>query len=147
GIFDHPDASPLSLFRQWYDEAAEYVREPNAMTVTTLDERGPCSRTVLPKGLDEPRLHLFPDYDSAQDKQLREAPRIAVNCPWQDMERQVRIRGRAEVASPEDSDSYFAVRPRGSQIGATVSKQSQPVADRRQMQAEYDAAEAEFEGR
>jgi pyridoxamine 5'-phosphate oxidase len=147
GIFDHPDTSPLALFRQWYDEAAEYVREPNAMTVSTLDEWGPSSRIVLLKGLDERGLLFFTDYDSAKGKQLRDDPRIAVNFPWQDMERQVRIRGRAEVASPEDSDSYFAVRPRGSQIGATVSKQSQPVADRKQMQAEYDAAEAEFEGR
>src|SRR5699024_2018710 len=119
----------------------------NAMTVSTLDEWGPSSRIVLLKGLDERGLLFFTDYDSAKGKQLRDDPRIAVNFPWQDMERQVRIRGRTEVASPEDSDSYFAVRPRGSQIGATVSKQSQPVADRKQMQAEYDAAEAEFEGR
>lgn len=69
-----------------------------------------------------------------------------MNFPWQDMERQVRIRGLAEVAAPEDSDAYFAVRPRGSQIGATVSKQSQPVTSREQMQAEYDAATAELEG-
>lgn len=146
-VFDHPDASPLALFRQWYDEAADHVREPNAMTVSTLDERGPSSRIVLLKGLDERGFLFFTDYDSAKGRQLTDDPRIAVNFPWHDMERQVRIRGLAEVVDPTDSDAYFAVRPRGSQIGANVSKQSQPVTDREQMQAEYDAAVAEFDGR
>jgi pyridoxamine 5'-phosphate oxidase len=145
-VFDHPDASPLALFRQWYDEAAEHVREPNAMTVSTLDEWGPSSRIVLLKGLDARGLLFFTDYDSAKGRQLADDPRIAVNFPWHDMERQVRIRGIAEVADPADSDAYFAVRPRGSQIGANVSKQSQPAASREQMQAEYDAAVAEFDG-
>lgn len=146
-VFDHPDASPLALIRHWYDEAAEHVREPNAMTVSTLDEWGPSSRIVLLKGLDARGLLFFTDYESAKGRQLADDPRIAVNFPWHDMERQVRIRGIAEVADPADSDAYFAVRPRGSQIGANVSKQSQPAASREQMQAEYDAAVAEFEGR
>lgn len=144
--FAHPDTSPLALFRQWYDEAAEHVNEPNAMTVSTLDEWGPSSRIVLLKGLDESGLMFFTDYDSAKGRQLRADPRIAVNFPWHDMQRQVRIRGLAEVAAPADSDAYFAVRPRGSQIAASVSKQSQPVTDRGQMQAEYDAALAQLEG-
>jgi pyridoxamine 5'-phosphate oxidase len=146
-VFEHPDASPLALFRQWYDEAADHVREPNAMTVSTLDEWGPSSRIVLLKGLDERGFLFFTDYDSAKGRQLADDPRIAVNFPWHDMERQVRIRGLAEVADPADSDAYFAVRPRGSQIGANVSKQSQPAASREQMQAEYDAAVTEFDGR
>lgn len=146
-VFEHPDASPLALFRQWYDEAADHVREPNAMTVSTLDEWGPSSRIVLLKGLDERGFLFFTDYDSAKGRQLADDPRIAVNFPWHDMERQVRIRGLAEVADPADSDAYFAVRPRGSQIGANVSKQSQPAASREQMQAEYAAAVAEFDGR
>ena len=145
-VFDHPLASPLALFRQWYDEAAEHVREPNAMTVSTLDEWGPSSRIVLLKGLDARGLLFFTDYESAKGRQLADDPRIAVNFPWHDMERQVRIRGIAEVADPADSDAYFAVRPRGSQIGANVSKQSQPAASREQMQAAYDAAAAEFDG-
>ncbi|TGD11731.1 pyridoxamine 5'-phosphate oxidase [Brevibacterium sp. S111] len=146
-VFEHPDASPLALFRQWYDEAADHVREPNAMTVSTLDEWGPSSRIVLLKGLDERGFLFFTDYDSAKGRQLADDPRIAVNFPWHDMERQVRIRGLAEVADPADSDAYFAVRPRGSQIGANVSKQSQPAASREQMQAEYDAAVTDFDGR
>ena len=146
-VFEHPDTAPLDLLRQWYDEAADHVREPNAMTVSTLDEWGPSSRIVLLKGLDERGLLFFTDYDSAKGRQLQADPRIAVNFPWQDMERQVRIRGLAEAVAPEDSDAYFAVRPRGSQIGATVSKQSQPVTSREHMQSEYDAAAAEFEGR
>ena len=146
-VFEHPDASPLALLRQWYDEAADHVREPNAMTVSTLDEWGPSSRIVLLKGLDERGLLFFTDFDSAKGRQLADDPRIAVNFPWHDMERQVRIRGLAEVVDPADSDAYFAVRPRGSQIGANVSKQSQPAASREQMQAEYDAAVTDFDGR
>ena len=142
--FDHPAVSPLALFRQWYDEAAEHIREPNAMTVSTLDEWGPSSRIVLLKGIDETGFMFFTDYDSAKGRQLRADPRVAVNFPWQDMERQVRIRGLAEEVAPEDSDAYFAVRPHGSQIAASVSKQSQPVSGREQMQTEYDAAFAEY---
>lgn len=142
--FDRPETSPLALFRQWYDEAAEHVREPNAMTVSTLDEWGPSSRIVLLKGIAESGFLFFTDYDSAKGRQLRADPRVALNFPWQDMERQVRIRGRAEVVAAADSDAYFAVRPRGSQIAANVSKQSQPVAGREQMQTEYDQAAQQF---
>lgn len=145
--FERPESSPLALFRRWYDDAAERVSEPNAMTVSTLDEWGPSSRIVLLKGIDERGLMFFTDFDSAKGRQLSADPRVAVNFPWQDMERQIRIRGLAEVAAPEESDAYFAVRPRGSQIAASVSKQSQPVADRDRMQAEYDAAVGELEGR
>lgn len=139
--------TPLELFSTWYDEAAAVLREPNAMTVSTLDERGPSSRIVLLKGIDERGFVFFTDYDSAKGVQLAADPRIAVNFPWHDMERQVRIRGLAEVIAPEDSDAYFSVRPRGSQIAATVSKQSQPVSDRDHMKAEYDAAASALEGR
>ena len=99
-VFEHPDTAPLDLLRQWYDEAADHVREPNAMTVSTLDEWGPSSRIVLLKGLDERGLLFFTDYDSAKGRQLQADPRIAVNFPWQDMERQVRIRGLARRPPP-----------------------------------------------
>lgn len=145
--FDDPGPVPLDLFRKWYDEAAEYIREPNAMTVSTLDEWGPSSRIVLLKGVDASGFVFFTNFDSAKGRQLRADPRVALNFPWHDMERQVRIRGLAEATAAEESDAYFAQRPRGSQIAATVSNQSQPVGDRMQMQAEYDAAAARFEGR
>lgn len=145
--FDDPGTEPLALFRQWYDEAAEHLREPNAMTVSTLDEWGPSARIVLLKGVDEAGFVFFTDYDSAKGSQLRADPRVALSFPWHDMERQVRVRGLAEVVDPSDSDAYFAQRPRGSQIAATVSQQSRPVADRARMQTEYDAAAAELEGR
>lgn len=144
---DRPEVSPLALFRQWYDEAAEHVSEPNAMTVSTLDEWGPSSRIVLLKGVDETGFKFFTDYDSAKGRQLRADPRVAVNFPWQDMERQVRIRGLAEEVAAEESDAYFAVRPHGSQIAASVSKQSEPVSGREQMQTEYDAARAQYANR
>ncbi len=145
--FDDPGPTPLDLFRRWYDEAAEHIREPNAMTVSTLDEWGPTSRIVLLKGVDAPGFVFFTDYDSDKGRQLRADPRVALNFPWHDMHRQIRVRGLAEVVAPEDSDSYFAMRPRGSQIAATVSRQSRIVGDRAQMRAEYDAAAARLEGR
>lgn len=144
--FTRPETTPFDLFAQWYDEAAEHLREPNAMTVSTLDEWGPSSRIVLLKGFSASGFTFFTDYDSAKGRQLRADPRVAISFPWHDMERQVRVRGLAEVIAPADSDAYFAVRPRGSQVGATVSKQSRPVADREHMQAEYDAALARWEG-
>ena len=145
--FDRPEVSPLELFRTWYDEAAGQVREPNAMTVSTLDEWGPVARIVLLKGIDAGGFVFFTDYDSAKGRQLRTDPRIAASFPWQDMHRQIRIRGLAEEVAPAESDAYFAVRPRGSQIAASVSKQSQPVSGREQMEDEYARAEAELAGR
>ncbi|MCM1011498.1 MULTISPECIES: pyridoxamine 5'-phosphate oxidase [unclassified Brevibacterium] len=145
--FDRPEVSPLDLFRTWYDEAAGQVREPNAMTVSTLDDWGPVARIVLLKAVDAAGFVFFTDYDSAKGRQLAADPRIAASFPWQDMHRQIRIRGIAEAVAAAESDAYFAVRPRGSQIAASVSKQSQPVSGREQMEAEYDAAVTEFEGR
>lgn len=145
--FDRPELSPLALFRRWYDEAAEQLGEPNAMVVSTLDEWGPASRIVLLKGVEASGFVFFTDYDSLKGRQLRADPRIAVSFPWQDMARQVRIRGLAEVVPGQESDAYFAQRPRGSQIAASVSRQSRPVTDRAQMEAEYEAAEHEYAGR
>ncbi|RAG67677.1 pyridoxamine 5'-phosphate oxidase, partial [Burkholderia multivorans] len=73
--FDRPEVSPLELFRTWYDEAAGQVREPNAMTVSTLDEWGPVARIVLLKGIDAGGFVFFTDYDSAKGRQLRTDPR------------------------------------------------------------------------
>lgn len=136
------DASPFVQWQKWYDEALDAgVAEPNAMTVATIgDDGAPDARVVLVRGIDERGITFFTNYDSAKGRQLADDGVAAATFAWLDLHRQVRVRGTVARVSEAESDDYFAGRPRESQIGAWASPQSQPIADR----AELESRVAEF---
>jgi len=143
-----PDA--VWQFRTWLDEAlAAKIDEPTAMTLSTVDVATgqPSSRVVLLKGLPEDAGFLFfTNYDSHKGQELATQPLAALNFFWPALERQVRVEGRVEKASDAVSTDYFQSRPRGSQLGAWASPQSQPVPDRAALEAREQAMEHRFAG-
>ena len=122
----------LTQLRAWIEEAvAAGILEPNAMVLATASADGrPNARSVLLRGLDERGLHFFTNYRSVKGHELAENPRAAVVFPWIAMGRQVVAAGPVQPLSAEESDAYFATRPRGHQLGAAASPQSQVVPDR-----------------
>ncbi|WP_116995355.1 pyridoxamine 5'-phosphate oxidase [Desertimonas flava] len=139
---------PLTQWQRWYDDAsAAGVTEPNAMTVATVDADGlPDARVVLARGVDERSLVFYTNYDSAKSRQLAAAPHAAAVFAWLDLHRQVRIRGAIERVPAAESDAYFAGRPRGSQIGAWASPQSEVLADRAELERRTADVEQRFTG-
>ena len=139
-------SDPFELFTRWFDEAvAAAIPEPNAMTLATVDAAGrPAARIVLMKGIDTRGVVFHTNYDSRKGRDLAANPRAALLFFWVGLERQVRIDGTAERVSAEDSDAYFAARPRGSQISAWASPQSASVADRAWLEARFAECEARF---
>jgi pyridoxamine 5'-phosphate oxidase len=139
-------SDPFELFTRWFDEAvAAAIPEPNAMTLATVDAAGrPAARIVLMKGIDTRGVVFHTNYDSRKGRDLAANPRAALLFFWVGLERQVRIDGTAERVSAEDSDAYFAARPRDSQISAWASPQSAPVADRAWLEARFAECEARF---
>ena len=139
-------SDPFELFTRWFDEAvAAAIPEPNAMTLATVDAAGrPTARIVLMKGVDARGVVFHTNYDSRKGRDLAANPRAALLFFWVGLERQVRIDGAAERVSAEDSDAYFAARPRGSQISAWASPQSEQLPDRAALERRYAEAEARF---
>jgi pyridoxamine 5'-phosphate oxidase len=136
---------PFTQFRAWFEEAtAAAVVEPNAMTLATATPDGrPSARVVLLKGFDERGFSFFTNYQGRKARELDANPRASLVLFWQPLERQVRIDGRVEKVSEAESDQYFAMRPRGAQLGAWASGQSEVVPDR----AALETALAEVERR
>ncbi|CAG7881429.1 unnamed protein product [Brassica rapa] len=137
---DQVESDPVLQFRKWFDEAvAAGLRETNAMALsTTSKDRKPSSRMVLLKGFDENGFVWFTNYESKKGSDLSENPFAALLFYWEDMNRQVRIEGPVERISEEESENYYHSRPRGSQIGAIVSKQSSVVPGRHVLYDEYE---------
>ncbi len=136
----------LATFRRLLDEAtAAGDPEPTAMTLATLRDDGVSARIVLLKGVDEHGFRFFTNYESDKGAQLAAHPRAALAFHWKTLRHgvQVRVEGTIARLPAQESDAYFASRPRGSQIGAWASKQSQPLRDRE----EFEARIAEFEQR
>jgi pyridoxamine 5'-phosphate oxidase len=129
---DASNADPLLQFEQWLSEAiAAEVPEPNAMTVATVgSDLRPSTRIVLIKGYDERGIVWYTNYDSRKGQELAGNPFAAVQFHWVELERVVRIEGRVERTSAQESDAYFASRPIDSRIGAWASPQSQVIAGR-----------------
>ncbi len=125
-------ASPIQQFNDWFQEALDsQIKEANAMTIATVDAQGkPAARIVLLKGFDENGFIFYTNYESRKGQELAVNPNIAVVFLWKDLERQIRIEGTAEKVAPSVSLNYFHSRPKGSQIGAWASPQSQVIADR-----------------
>ena len=125
-------ADPLKQFDQWLSEAiAGAVPEPNAMTLATVGSNlRPSTRPVLVKGYDERGIAWYTNYDSRKGVELAGNPYAALQFHWVELERVVRIEGRVEKTTAEESDEYFATRPLDSRIGAWASPQSQVIPDR-----------------
>jgi pyridoxamine 5'-phosphate oxidase len=119
---------PIEQFAAWFAEAREDVPLPEAMTLATVDADGaPDARMVLLKGFGPDGFRFFTNYDSVKGGQLMANSRAALILYWRELDRQVRIRGSVERLPEEDSDAYFASRPRDSRIAAAVSPQSRPI--------------------
>ncbi|MBL8277874.1 MAG: pyridoxamine 5'-phosphate oxidase [Pelomonas sp.] len=134
GELDEAQAAdgPLALFNRWMEEAiAHDVSEPTAMTLATVGANGrPSTRVVLLKGCDERGLVWFTNYASRKGEELAANPYAALQFHWVEMERVVRIEGRVEKTSAQESDDYFKSRPLDSRLGAWASPQSQVISTR-----------------
>jgi pyridoxamine 5'-phosphate oxidase len=130
------DPDPLVQLRVWLAEAiAAQVPEPTAMVLATVDGAGrPATRTVLCKGIDERGLRFFTNRRSRKGTHLAASPPCAATFLWKELERQVGVTGTARTLADIESDAYFASRPRGSQLGAWASPQSEVVAGRRTLE-------------
>jgi len=137
---------PFAQFELWMKAALEAgLREPNAMTLATVTSEGhPAARVVLLRGFDERGLCFYTNYDSAKGRELATTPRAALSFYWAELERQVRILGAVERLPREESAAYFATRPRGHQLGAWASRQSEIVASREALEQALAAAETRF---
>jgi pyridoxamine 5'-phosphate oxidase len=138
-------ASPIALFQRWLADAAD-LPEPNAMVVSTVDAEGsPTSRTVLLRGIDgDGALWFFTNRQSRKGRALAENPAVSVLFPWYALQRQVIVLGTATPLPAERDDAYFASRPRGSQLSAWASHQSETVASRAALEEQMSAVEARF---
>jgi pyridoxamine 5'-phosphate oxidase len=136
----------LGQFSRWFADAVDArPPEPNAMIVTSVGaEQRPSARTVLLKAYDERGLVFFTNYESRKGRELAANPYACLVFPWYFMQRQVIVTGRVERVDREQTEAYFATRPRESQLGAWASPQSQPVADRAELDRLYERTEARF---
>ena len=127
---DSCDPDPFVEVRRWIDAAiAGALSTPNAMTLATVDENGrPSARIVLLKEIDDRGFVFFTNYDSRKGRELAVHPDAALQFHWVELERVVRIEGRVERVSAQESDAYFASRPLDSRIGAWASPQSEVIA-------------------
>ncbi len=138
----------LGQFRRWFDEAvAAGVVEPNAMVLATAAADGTVSsRSVLAKHVDDAGVVFYTNYESAKSRDLSENPHASVTFPWYGLHRQIHLRGRVERVGRDATEAYWAIRPRGSQIGSWASPQSSVIADRGSLDALQSAIEQRFGG-
>jgi pyridoxamine 5'-phosphate oxidase len=125
---DNLAADPIEQFEAWFGDARKAVPLPEAMTLATVDADGlPDARMVLLKGFGPDGFRFFTNYESAKGEQLAAISRAALVLYWRELDRQVRVRGEVERLPAQESDAYFASRPRDSQIAAAISPQSRPI--------------------
>jgi len=140
--------NPIVVLRRWLDDANEaMVPEPSAMSLATATPDGrPSVRYVLLRGLDERGLRFYTSYFSTKGKQLERNAFAAVAFFWPQLQRQVRAEGAVHVISEDESDAYFASRPRGHRLAAWASEQSEPIASRALLEERYVHFEERFDG-
>ncbi|MFL1013555.1 pyridoxamine 5'-phosphate oxidase [Flavisericum labens] len=142
--------NPLELFQKWFYEVEAHFAdiEVNAMTIATLGVDGyPKSRVVLLKKFTYEGFIFYTNYKSEKGKAIDADPNVCLSFFWHSAERQVIIKGKAEKIAENLSDGYFESRPRGSQLGALVSNQSDVVKDRSYLENELSHLEKKFEGK
>ena len=143
------DSDPMVQFQRWFQDAQQpdlpdWV-EVNAMTLSTSDETGDVtSRIVLLKGMEEGRFQFFTNYHSAKGRQLAANPRASLCFFWPHCQRQVRVAGAISKTTRQVSETYFHTRPRASQLGAHVSRQSDTVEGREMLQKRMAELDSEF---
>jgi pyridoxamine 5'-phosphate oxidase len=140
-------SDPIELFREWFAAAeAAGASLPDAMTLATADaDARPSARTVLLKGVDERGFVFFTNYESRKGRELTSNPRGALVFVWHmEPKRQVLVQGRVERVPREESEAYFATRPRGSRLAALVSNQSRPIESRKQLEDAFAEAESTY---
>jgi pyridoxamine 5'-phosphate oxidase len=140
------DPEPLRQFERWFGEAREAgVEAPEAMALATATADGsPSLRMVLLKAADPDGFAFYTGYESRKGAELAANPRAALLFYWQPPGRQVRVEGRVERVSAEESGAYFASRPHASRLAAWASPQSRPLADRAELERLYEQAAAQF---
>ena len=140
------DPDPIAQFKKWLGEAAENIMvvEANAMVLSTITDGAPIGRTVLLKDVSTEGFTFFTNYLSRKAKAITEVPKVSLLFPWYSMERQVIIVGTAEKVSEKESDSYFASRPWGSQVGAIASAQSEELESREVLERRYAEIAAKY---
>ena len=142
------DKSPFAQFGRWFEEAkASQALMAESMTVSTCVDNVVSSRVCLLKGFDERGFVFYTNYSSRKGQQISENPRVALCFYWPGLERQVRIEGVAIKTAEEESDAYFATRPRGSQLGAWASNQSSVVFGRADLDQRFRELEANYKDR
>ena len=142
------DPDPLRQFEAWFAEAREAgVEVPEAMALATATPSGrPSARMVLLKGADERGFAFHTNYESRKGDELAANPQAALLFHWRPLGRQVRVEGRVERVSPDESEAYFRTRPLGSRIAAWASPQSRPLTDRAELERLYEEASERLPG-
>ena len=154
---DKPDLSldvgdvasdPMAQFRRWYEDAeAEGIHLANAIALATADASGaPAVRHVLLRGFDERGFTFYTNYESRKGRDLAENPRAAFTTLWKELDRQVCATGTVAQTSREESETYFATRPREARLGAWASRQSQVIGSREELMASFTEADERFPG-
>ncbi len=142
--------NPMEMFQKWFYEVekSETVAEANAMTISTIGLDGfPKSRVVLLKKYTFEGFIFYSNYESEKGLAIAKNPHVCISFFWPAMERQIIIKGKVEKIAENLSDGYFESRPRGSQLGAIVSKQSEIVASREVLEQQLAALETAYEGK
>lgn len=137
---------PAAQFRQWFEQAvAAELTEPNAMVLATVNASAqPSLRNVLLKAYDERGFVFYTNYESAKAKDIAENPQVSLLFSWLELERQIKINGKAEKISAAESLKYFASRPRGNRLGAWVSDQSSVISSRKILELKLDEMKRKF---
>jgi pyridoxamine 5'-phosphate oxidase len=140
--------NPLEQFKIWLQESLDaVVIEPTAMHLSTVSKEGkPSGRIVLLKEVDEGFV-FYTNYTSRKGQEIAQNPFGALTFFWKELQRQVQVSGVIEKVSSQESEAYFAIRPRGSQIGAVVSAQSSPIANREELNKKAEQIEKLYEGK
>lgn len=143
------DPNPFHQFKLWFDQArSAQLPEPNAMTIATASLDGiPSARLVLLKDYDQRGFVFYTNFDSEKGQQLLLNPWGALAFWWAQLERQVRITGRVEQVSEAEADEYFQSRPKGSQLGAWASDQSQVIPNREVLEQRLQQLKDEYENK
>jgi pyridoxamine 5'-phosphate oxidase len=149
-LLDNVPENPIELFRNWFIEVDTHfdIDETNAMTISTMGLDGyPKSRVVLLKKYTYEGFIFYTNYNSEKGKAIEANPNVCLSFFWHSAERQIIIKGKAEKISENLSDGYFESRPRGSQLGAIASDQSQVIEDRAKLEWNLKALELKYEGK
>ena len=142
--------NPIDLFAKWFEEAesCDKIIEPNAMTISTVNELNqPSSRIVLLKEFSDEGFMFFTNYQSKKAKSIKINKMVSLSFFWQFLERQVTVNGIAEKVSDKKSDEYFNSRPRSSQISSIISNQSSEIPNFKYLEQKFEKKQKELEGK